>query len=92
MAFIGESRKNGRDSQWKLYVCLDVEDCEMILEAISKVVARKLKTYEYYLDIHESGEATEKQQTKLVKAEDDLNKIIGIRDDVVKYIKLKNKK
>ena len=91
MSFIGESRIN-QTSPWKLYVCMGVEDCEAILGAVGKIVARKRKTYEYYKDIHDSGEATEKQQTKLVQAEDDLIHIAGFRDDIIEYIKLKKKK
>lgn len=90
MAFIGESRA-GLDNPWKLYVCLNSEDCEIVLEAVGKVLARKMKTYEYYRDIHESGEATEKQQTKLMQAEDSLNATICLRDALMEYIKLKRR-
>lgn len=71
---------------------MGVEDCEAILGAVGKILARKIKTYEYYKDIHDSGEATEKQQTKLVQAEDDVIHISGFRDDIIEYIKLKKKK
>ena len=86
MAFIGESRK-GTDQAWHLYVCLDLEDCEVLSQIIGSLVARKLRTFEYYNSIHESGEATEKQVDKLERARDELNAAESIQKEILKYKK-----
>lgn len=87
MAFIGESR-NGISQPWCDYVCLDFEDCKVLSQIIGSLVARKLRSYEYYKGIHESGEATEKQTDKLEKASDELNCAESIQTEVLRFIKL----
>lgn len=87
MAFIGESRK-GIDRSWKVYVCLDLEDCEVLSQIIGSLVARKLRSFEYYRGIIDSGEATEKQLDKLEKARDELDAAESIHEQVLEYIKL----
>lgn len=88
MAFIGESRID-KSHPWSLYVCLDLEDCEVLSQIIGSLVARKIRSYEYYKDIHESGEATEKQEDKLDKASDELNSAESIQNEILRFIKLK---
>lgn len=87
MAFIGESRK-GIDRSWKGYVCLDLEDCEVLSQITGSLVARKLRSFEYYKGIQNSGEATEKQLDKFEKARDELDAAESIHEQVLKYIKL----
>lgn len=88
MAFIGESRID-MSHPWSDYVCLDLEDCEVLSQIIGSLVARKLRSYEYYKGIHELGEATEKQIDKLNKASDELNSAESIQEEVLRFIKLK---
>jgi len=88
MAFIGESRFN-ESHPWSDYVCLDLEDCEVLSQIIGSLVARKLRSYGYYKGIHESGEATEKQIDKLDKAYDELNSAESIQEEILKFIKYK---
>lgn len=88
MAFIGESRID-MSHPWSDYVCLDLEDCEVLSQIIGSLVARKLRSYEYYKGIHELGEATEKQIDKLNKASDELNSAESIQKEVLRFIKLK---
>ena len=90
MAFIGESREDFRHS-WSNYVCLDKEDSQIVLQALGPVVGRYYKTYEYYKGIHEAGEATEKQTDKLMKAEENYNTIIYLRNQLVEYLRSKDK-
>lgn len=40
MAFIGESRID-KSHPWSHYVCLDLEDCEVLSQIIGSLVARK---------------------------------------------------
>ena len=91
MAFIGLSR-TGLSHPWRVYVCLDLEDCEVLSQIIGSLVARKLRSYEYYKGIHDIGEATEIQETKLMKASDELDAATSIQEEVLKFIKLKKEK
>ena len=88
MAFIGESRID-TNSPWKLYVCLDAKECEMIMDAVGKSVGRRLKTYNYYKDLVDGGEATTKQQDKLVEAEENFDAIVNVHAVISEYIKFR---
>lgn len=88
MAFVGESRFD-ESSPWKLYVCLDLEDCMVLSQIIGSLVARKLKSYMYYKGIYESGEATDKQIDKWDKAYSELTAAESIQEEVLTFIKLK---
>lgn len=85
MAFIGESREDYSHA-WKQYVCLNKEDCEVLSQIIGSLVARKLRTYEYYQGIHASGEATEKQTDKLWKAKDEFDAACNIQKQIFEFI------
>lgn len=86
MAFIGESQPD-YGKPWNVYLCLGKSDCQIVLKAIGPLVGRYLRSYEYYKDILESGEATEKQTDKLLEAEQNFNDIINLRNELVKYLK-----
>ena len=86
MAFISEAREDHLHN-WKMVACLEKEDCELILSAIGPLVGRLLKSYEYYKDIHDGGEATPKQQDKLMEAEEKFERIVNIRNTIVKFVK-----
>lgn len=85
MAFIGESRED-LEHPWGRYVCLDKEDSKVLSQIIGLLVARKLRTFEYYRGIHESGEATVKQTDKLYKAEEEYDAVLSIQNALLKYI------
>ena len=86
MAFIGISRK-GQDSPWLPYVCLNKEDCVVLSQIIGSLVARKLRTFEYYDGIHEGGEATEKQVDKYFKAQAELETARDIEHEIIEFLK-----
>ena len=85
MAFIGETRENS-DSPWQLCVCLDKKDCKMLVEAVGKVVARRLRSFEYYKGIMEAGEATAKQEDKYWEAEEAFDNIVVIQQTIASYL------
>ncbi len=85
MAFIGESRLDN-SSPWKFFVCLDKEDCKVLSQIIGSLVARKLRSYEYYDGIRESGEASDKQIDKLEKARDKLDAAESIEETIRIYL------
>ena len=71
MAYSGESRKNAT-SPWQLTLCLTSEDCKLLLPAFEKRLKEAEKKFEKYHDIHQGGEATEKQQDLMVKYEEEM--------------------
>lgn len=89
MAFIGESRESN-NHPWGLHLCLDKEDCEVLSQVIGSLVARKLRTYEYYKGIHEGGEATEKQIDKMWAAEKEFDAALSIQKELLNFLKFKS--
>ena len=69
MSYIGESRK-GANSPWESVVCLDKEDCQLILKAVQKIAIRVQKNYEKWRDIQDGGEMTTRQETAFMNAEE----------------------
>lgn len=90
MAFLGEAKKD-QGSPWKIYVCLNEQECELLMKSVGTLLGRCLRTLEYYKDIHEGGEATEKQVDKLVQAQEAFENVISIRDSMQEMIKFKGK-
>ncbi len=86
MAFIGLSRKD-QDAPWYPFVCLNKEDCRVLSQIIGSLVARKLRSFEYYDDIHEGGEATEKQVDKYFKAQTELETAQEIESCIMNFLK-----
>lgn len=86
MAFIGLSRKS-QDAPWYPYVCLHKEDCRVLSQIIGSLVARKLRSFEYYDGIHEGGEATEKQVDKYFKAQTELETAQEIESSIMEFLK-----
>lgn len=85
MSFIGLSR-DGRTQPLGQYVCLDKQDCFVIHKLLENRKKELSKIYERYLDIHDSGEITRRQQTALCVTEDALEKIEALCDMVKSYL------
>lgn len=86
MAFIGES-KEGKDHPWRIYVCLNLEDCELIIDAVSKSMDRIEKSYDHYKDILEGGEATLKQEDKYIEAEMKYETISNVHTTICEFVR-----
>ena len=71
MAYSALSRK-GDVGPYDLTLCLTSEDCKLLLPAFEKRLKEAEKKFEKYNDIHQGGEATEKQEDLLVKCEDEM--------------------
>lgn len=69
MSYIGESRK-GANRPWESVLCLEKEDCQLILKAVQKIAISVQKNYEKWKDIHEGGEMTTRQETTFMEAEE----------------------
>ena len=54
-------------------LCLTPQDCKLLLPAFEKRLKEAEKKFEKYYDIHQGGEATDKQENLLVKYEDEMD-------------------
>lgn len=88
MSFIGESRKDYK-SPWNHFVCLDVEDCRLLLPALQATVKKLEKLKLKYEDLHEGGEMTQRQETAMMQAIESYDKASFVLNDVEEFIKLK---
>ncbi len=85
MSHIGESRKQ-YGSPWHSYVCLDEDDCRMLLKAVESLAKKKEKAYLKWVDIHDGGEMTDRQQTAMLKAENAYDKIEELQHNITTYL------
>ena len=72
MAYLDYTRPNS-STPTKLTLCLTFYECKLLIPTVSKAVKNARKMYEKYKDIQECGEATEKQQDKYIRYEEELN-------------------
>ena len=56
---------------------LTANEVSLLQSLLKKELAKLQKRYDTYLDIHESGEATERQEDALLQAENDLRTLTG---------------
>lgn len=67
-----------------LYYALSENEMKLLSPLMRKTLEREIeklsRRYEKYKGIHESGEATEKQQDRLIKIEDELDTITKFHD------------
>lgn len=91
MAFIGESRQDW-NRPWDMYVCLNISECKTFLPVVEKLLAKAQKRYNHYRDVMDGGEATTRQQTLYMEAEENLEHLEGIAKSMVNYIRDYQKK
>ena len=91
MSHIGESRKH-TDSPWHSYVCLDEDDCRLLLKAVESLAQKKEKAYLKWADIHDGGEMTDRQQTAMMKAEKACDKAEELQHNISKYLEYADKR
>lgn len=61
---------------------LSKSDCKVLLPLLQKAVKPMQKRYDHYKDIHESGEASERQQDALCETEEALTVLGNVIDDL----------
>lgn len=87
MSFLGLSRKN-ETGPWGCYVCLDEEDCKMIIGSIRGLHRRKEKAAERLRDLHDGGEASTRLDTEMMKAWDREERASQLVSIIEKYLHL----
>ena len=91
MAFIGESRPD-YDRPWDMYVCLNMGECKSFLPVVEKLLVKAQKRYDHYRDVMDTGEATTRQQTLYMEAEENIEHLEGIKDSMKNFIRDYQKK
>jgi hypothetical protein len=76
MAYIDLTRRSLQDPHQNT-LCLTKEECIVLLPFFRKAQEGVTKKWEKYKDIHETGEATTRQQTLMFKYEDEKEKLDG---------------
>ena len=71
MAYTGESRKD-MQSRWQFTLCLTADECKLLLPLFEKRLKEAEKKFEKYNDIHQGGEATERQEDLMMKYEEEM--------------------
>lgn len=85
MAFIGESRVDW-NRPWSMYLCLSASECKSLLPVVEKVLAKAEKRYEHFRDVMDGGEATTRQQTLYMEAEENRNNLENMKIAMLNYI------
>lgn len=83
-----ESIRIGRTCFWDSALCLTMEECEQLLPDMEGALRKSEKRYEKYRDIHESGEATTRQQDLMVAAEDKTKTLISVVSTIKELLKI----
>lgn len=71
-------------------VCITKEECKTLLPFFKNAYKKVKQKHAKYEDIHESGEATERQENLRMRYTDeleDLNSILSAIDEILKYSK-----
>lgn len=88
MSYIDNTRRSF-NSAYETTVCLTEEECKVLLPFFKKAYkAVKLK-YDKYEDIHEGGEATERQETIRMRYVDELADLESILSNIDNILKIK---
>ena len=86
MAYIDNTRRSRSDA-WEVSVCITKNECNVLLPYIQKAYKSELEKCEKYEDIHQSGEATERQEILRIKYEEKaehLGSLISAINDLIK--------
>ena len=86
MAYLGESRKD-MHSRWQFTLCLTAVECRLLLPIFEKRLKEAEKKFEKYNDIHQGGEATERQENLLLKYEEEMYAMESVVDNAKELIK-----
>ena len=72
--------------------CLNISECKTFLSVVEKLLVKAQKRYNHYRDVMDGGEATTRQQTLYMEAEENLEHLEGIKDSMKNFIRDYQKK
>ena len=81
-----EVKKEFIDGRFVDRVCLDVDEVEIIIPGIKHLLSAATEREEKYRDIHESGEATERDTNLLAKWSNRTDKLSGLLDSCYLFV------
>lgn len=86
MSYIDNTRKS-LSSACEITVCMTKEECKVLLPFFQKAYKEVRSKYEKYEDIHNGGEAGERQEnllTKYTEQYDHLESVLSAINDILK--------
>ena len=89
MSYIDSTRKS-YSSPYEITVCMTKEECKILLPFFQKAYKSVKSKYEKYNDIHNGGEATEREENLLMKYSEQLERLESVLssiDDILKYFR-----
>lgn len=69
-----------------MYLCLTANECKSLLPVVEKVLAKAEKRYEHFRDVMDVGEATTRQQTLYMEAEENKYNLEYMKMAMLNYI------
>lgn len=86
MSYIDNTRRSST-SQCEITVCMTKEECKILRPFFKKAYKDAKSKYEKYNDIHDGGEATEREENLLMKYSEQLESlesVISAIDEITK--------
>lgn len=86
MSYIDNTRRS-RSSAYEITVCMTKEECKVLLPFFKDAHKKVKQKYDKYEDIHQGGEATEKQESMRMRYIDELEGLESILSDIDTILK-----
>lgn len=87
MSHIDGTRKS-YSSPYEITVCMTKEECKILLPFFQKAYKSVKSKYEKYNDIHNGGEATEREENLLMKYSEQLERLESVLSSIDEILKL----
>lgn len=86
MSYIDNTRRSSNHA-YEITVCITKEECKLLLPFFREAHKKVKQKYNKYQDIHEGGEATERQENMLLKYTEELEHLESILLDINNLVK-----
>lgn len=86
MSYIDSTRKS-YSSPYEITVCMTKEECKILLPFFQKAYKSVKSKYEKYNDIHNGGEATEREENLLMKYSEQLERLESVLSSIDEILK-----
>ena len=81
MSYIDNTRRSFTSS-YEITVCMTKEECKILLPFFQKAYKNVKSKYEKYNDIHNGGEATEREENLLIKYSEQLERLESVLSSI----------
>lgn len=86
MSYIDNTRRSSNHA-YEVTVCITKEECKVLLPFFKNAHKKVKQKHDKYQDIHEGGEATERQEDKRIKYLSQLENLESILSDIDTILK-----